>query len=355
MSTRHLVQLVSKCREDPNFASHLAVVDAAVIQRLWAAIHTSNGIADQLAAASKECIGNPPTVQSCMFALSEFILSELGANTQLAVRDTHLSNAPRDQDHVEHKIDLTFVPRASLSALAGRPVPSGEVVTFAELKMDLNNTGRGESAWEQILARVAMILTSQLDRRNVLCCASDKTAIRFFFYHLDDPATLTGGIWRSTAMLPFVTQTVGDGPTLGFSLWVRFLATPLEALGFPAHPTLPSVHDLRPMLQLADAEKISVGAIRFGGKRKATVFSVQTATTDYVGKLFQESQAQEFSRERAIYSIISECKPGAWDNPFPALVCESLPSRVLLVRDYGVPVLDRSRRAVLAGTARHGC
>lgn len=354
-------------------------MDENIITALWASVQEQNGIAQQLARASKESNSKDGssvvTVQGCMHTLAEQTLAKLGRDMplgrspEIAVRDTHARNCPKDADYRLQKIDLSFVPKDSASALIGTGVEAVDVVAFQELKMNLSTDGDSEdSAYGQILLRMKMVMEAQPTRTRVLCCVSDQFLVRFFSFD---------GVseWRSTQALPFVVAA--PAATEGFRTWVKLLATSLGGLGFPVRPTLPSSDVLTKLLHLELQEgRMSTQFIRFGGRGKATIFSVsfkglsrdadtvsdppghvagpadsdgdgsdgplassQRNTTHFVCKLFDSDHDRVFLRECEVYQLTAFGRvgePSVW--PFATFVNSDSLLRVVAVSDFGTHI-----------------
>eukprot|EP00048_Salpingoeca_helianthica_P013941 m.211903 g.211903 ORF g.211903 m.211903 type:complete len:737 (-) comp15563_c1_seq17:118-2328(-) len=332
VSTKQLVRQVTRF-VDPRFLETLGTpLDTQVADTLWKGIEES---AARLAAATSECgkrvqvDGGYANVQDNLFAITEYVLNRLGS--RLFCCDTHAENAPRDAERTGtlHKIDLTLVDKDSPSAHPQARVLPQDIVSFMELKLDFQEGDDAvDSVFAQVLDRTEMIMSNQQHRRKIICCVADKIKIQFFLFSQESR-------WSCSPVYSFITT--GKSPTEGFLHWVRFLNTMHSNLGFvsQSHPPVPQY-----LTSLGGVIRASF--LRAGEGSKASLFEIEKVGEQLVCKHFPDKE--EYIREKTVYCLLRDIatreKSDPTNFPFPHLHEFNDEHQLLIVKDYGTPVLQ---------------
>ena len=202
---------------------HLVEVNEAAMSAAWKQCQSQR---TRIQGATKEDAKgqSPDDVQSLIFQVANLCAT----GGPITCRDTHARHYPSN-----HMIDLSFVPSTSSCATSLKRVTWGELVSFGELKLDLEQDGVYRNVVIQCNDRVFELLESSSRRQHILFFIADKTRIRFFLFDRQSCNYI------STDLLPFLTTD--HQPSAGFRLFHRFCRTPPSQLGFPSLAPCPAL------------------------------------------------------------------------------------------------------------------
>jgi len=201
---------------------HLVEVDEAAMSAAWKQCQSQRTRIQDVTKEDAKSAGDD--VQSLTYQVANIC----AAGGPIICRDTHARNYPSN-----HMIDLSFVPSTSPCATSLKRVTWGELVSFGELKLDLEQDGVYRNVVIQCNDRVFELLESSSRRQHILFFIADKTRIRFFLFDRHSCNYI------STDLLPFLTAD--HHPSVGFRLFHRFCRTPPSQLGLPSLAPCPAL------------------------------------------------------------------------------------------------------------------